>query len=110
MIHSGKTSSVLLIGTAKSDARGSVSKLRWSVLGFCLSILPKINILALGIAALVVYIIIPKINLSSSERAEIYSQHPALYTKYYRKTAKTVRLLSILCGWSIGKICIVFLI
>lgn len=108
MKHSVKTSSALLITHAKTNARKSVSKLRWGVLGICLSFLPKVNILALGITILVVYILIPKIDLSTSERVEIYSQHPALYTEYYRKTAKTVRLLSVFCGWIIGVICLVF--
>ncbi len=108
MKHSVKTSSALLITHAKTDARKSVSKLRWGVLGICLSFLPKVYILALGITILVVSILIPKIDLSISERVEIYSQHPALYTEYYRKTAKTVRLLSVFCGWIIGVICLVF--
>ena len=108
MKHSGKTSSALLSSTAKSDARRSVSKWRWGVFGLCLSFLPIVNILALVLAVLVVYILIPQIDLSASERVEIYSQHPALYTLHYRKTAKTVRFLSILCGWIIGVICLVF--
>ncbi len=101
------TSSALLINTAKSDARRSVSKWRWGIFGLCLSILPKINILALAIVVLVVYILIPRIDLSISKRVEIYSQHPALYTMHYRKTAKIVRLMSIFYGWIIGVICIV---
>ncbi len=110
MKHSGKTSSVLLISAAESDARSSVSKWRWGILGLCLSILPKINLLALVIAVLVVYILIPKIDLSTSSQVEIYSQHPALYTLHFRKTAKIVRSMSIFCGWIIGVICIVFFI
>lgn len=107
MKHSDKTSLAMLISTAKSDARKSVSKWRWSVLGLCLSFLPKINIPALCIAILVVYILIPKIDLYISARVEIYSLHPALYTLHYRKAAKTVRLLSIFCGWIIGVISLV---
>ena len=108
MKHSKKTSSALLISTARLDARRSVSKWRWGVLGFCLSFLPIVNVVAVGIASLIAYLIGPKIDLSTTEKVEIYSQHPALYTLYYCKTAKTVRFLSILCGWIIGVICIVF--
>ena len=108
MKHSKKTSSALLISTARLDARRSVSKWRWGVLGFCLSLLPVINVIALGVVILVVFILLPRIDLSSSERVEIYSQHPALYAEYYRKTGKTVRVLSYLCGWLLGAICIVF--
>lgn len=104
MKHGNKTSLVLLITHAKTDARKSVSKLRWGILGICLSFLPKVNILALAITILVVSILKPKIDLSTSERVEIYSQHPALYTEYYRKTAKIVRFMSVFCGWLIGLI------
>ena len=105
MKQSDKTSSVLLIGTAKSDARKSVSKWRWGVIGLCLSFLPSIKFLVLGIVVLIAHILIPKIDLSTSERVEIYSQQPALYTASYRKTAKTVRFMSIFYGWLVGVIC-----
>lgn len=103
-----KTSSVLLITHAKAAARKGVSKLRCLLLGFCLGFLPKVHILALGIVIFVVYILKPKIDLSTSEQVEIYSQHPALYTEYYRKTAKKVRFMGVFFGWIIGLICLVY--
>lgn len=108
MEHSNKTSSALLISTARLDARRSVSKWRWSVLGFCLSFLPVVNVVAVGIASLIAYLIEPKIDLSTTEKVEMYSQHPALYTGQFRKRARIVRIVSILCGWGIGIICVVF--
>lgn len=109
MRYSNKTSSTLLISAARLDARRSVSKWRWGVLGICLSFLPIIGVISLCVVLLVVYILIPKIDLSTSEKVELYSQHPALYTVHYRKTAKTVRVLSCLFGWIFGALCIVFL-
>lgn len=108
MKHSGKTSLALLIGTARSDARKSVSKWRWIVLGFCLSFVPVVNVVAVGIVVLTAYLIIPKIDLSVSEKVEIYSQHPELYTEQFRKTSRIVRIVSIFCGWIIGVICLDF--
>ncbi len=97
-----EASSTLIIRTAQTDARENVSKWRWGILGMCLSFLPFINVLALGIIAAFVYFSIPKIDLSVPERVKIYSQHPALYTKQYRKTAKKLRFINILCGWTVG--------
>ena len=96
------TSSGLIIGTAQNDARKNVSKWRWGILGMCLSFLPILNLLAPGIAATFIYFSTPKIDLSTPERVEIYSKHPALYTERYRKTAKMLRFMYILCGWIAG--------
>ena len=108
MEHSDKSSSALIVSAAKADARRSVSKLRWGTLGFCLSFLAGINVVALCPTVLFAYLLIPKIDLSTSEKVRVYSQHPALYTAEYRKTAKKVRVMNILCGWGFGIICIVF--
>ena len=96
------TSSIPIIRAAQTDARKNVSKWRWGILGICLSFLPFFKIFVFGIAAAFVYLIIPKIDLSAPERVRIYSQHPALYTEQYRKAAKRLRFMYILCGWIIG--------
>jgi hypothetical protein len=96
------TSSTLIIRTAQTDARKNVSKWRWAILGICLSFLPFFKILVLGMAAAFVYLLIPKIDLSLPERVQIYAKHPALYTTQYRKTAKMLRFMYILCAWIIG--------
>lgn len=108
MKHSKKRSAALLISAARLDARRSVSKWRWSVLGFCLSFLPVVNVVSVGIASLIAYLIRPKIDMSTSEKVEVYSEHPALYTEQFRKMVRIVRIVSILCGWVIGLICVVF--
>ncbi|MCE2400893.1 hypothetical protein J4G08_08410 [Candidatus Poribacteria bacterium] len=97
-----ETSSTLIIRTAQTDARKNVSKWRCGILGICLSLLPFFKIFVLGIAAAFVYLLIPKIDLSLPERVQIYSKHPALYTEQYRKTAKMLRCLYIICGWIVG--------
>ena len=102
MVKTIGTSSTQIIRTAQTDARKNVSKWHWRILGICLSFLPFINLLALGIASIFVYLLIPKIDLSTPERVQIYFKHPALYTKQYRKTAKKLRFINILCGWTIG--------
>ena len=109
MKNRAEIASAVLIRTAKADARRDVSKWRWRTFGIGLCIVSVINIVLLGIAILFVYLKIPTINLSSPERVNVYSQHPALYTKYYRKTLKTLRTLNIFCGWIIGIIIILFL-
>ncbi len=96
------TSSTPIIRAAQTDARKNVSKWRWGILGICLSLLPFFKIFILGIAAAFVYLLIPKIDLSTHERVQIYSKHPALYTEQYRKIAKMLRFMYILCGWIIG--------
>lgn len=109
MINKNELSSAVLIRVAQADARRDVSKWRWRTFGVGLSILPVFNFVVLGIVILIVYLIIPTIDLSSSERVNVYSQHPALYTQYYRKTAKTLRAMNIFCGWIIGIIIMLFL-
>lgn len=97
-----ETSSALLIRTAQADARKSVSKWCWVILGTCLSCLPYINVLALVLAIVAIGYSIPKINLSTPERTRIYSQYPALYTVQYRRTARKLRLMCMLWGWIAG--------
>lgn len=97
-----ETPSTLIIRTAQTDARKNVSKWRWGILGICLSLLPFFDIFVFGIASAFVYLLIPKIDLSEPERVRIYSQHPALYTEQYRKTAKMLRFMYILYGWITG--------
>ncbi|MDE0088327.1 MAG: hypothetical protein OXU23_21575 [Candidatus Poribacteria bacterium] len=97
-----RTSSKQIIISAQTDARKNISKWHWRILGICLSFLPFINLLALGIASAFAYLLIPKIDLSTPERVQIYSKHPALYTEQYRKTAKKLRFINVLCGWTIG--------
>ena len=97
-----QTSSTLIIRTAQTDARRNVSKWRWGTLGICLSLLPFFKIYVFGIAAVFVYLSVPKIDLSTPERVRIYSEHPALYTEQYRKTAKKLRFIRIFCGWIAG--------
>lgn len=104
MANTTGTPSALLISTAKMDARKSVSKWRWVTLGVSVSCLPVINLSAFGIVVVFAYLLIPKIDLSTPERLQIYSEHPARYTEQYRKTAKKLRILSIFCGWVIGMI------
>ncbi len=108
MANTTEVSSELLIRVAQADARRDASKWRWRTFGIGLCIVSVINIVLLGIVILFVYLIIPTIDLSSPERVNIYSQHPALYTKYYRKTAKQLRSMNILWGWTLGIIIIIF--
>ncbi|MYF98442.1 hypothetical protein F4212_04810 [Candidatus Poribacteria bacterium] len=108
MANTTEISSELLIRVAQADAQRDVSKWCWMVFGMCLSILPVINVVLLVIAILIVNLLIPKIDFSLPERVGIYSQHPALYTDRYRKTAKRLRSMHILCGWTIGIIIIIF--
>ena len=108
MANTTEVSSELLIRVAQADAQRDVSKWCWMVFGMCLSILPVINVVLLVIAVLIVNLLIPKIDFSSLERVRIYSQHPALYTEQYRKTAKRLRSMNILRGWTIGIIIIIF--
>ncbi len=96
------TSSALLIRIAQADARRNVSRLCWCVLGICLGFLPFINVLAFSVAIVIMCLLVPKIDLSTPERVEIYSQDPALYTEQYRKTVKKLRFMNILSGWIIG--------
>ena len=102
MTNKIETPSTMLIRTAKADARKNVSKWRWGILGICLSFLPFIDLLALGISAAFVSRLVPKIDLSVPERVKIYSQHPALYTEKYRKTVKKLRFIYLFCGWTVG--------
>lgn len=109
MANTTEISSAVLIRIAQAEARRDVSKWRWRTFGMSLCLVPVINVVVLGIVILFVYLLIPTIDLSSPERVSVYSQHPALYTEQYRKTAKTLRAINIFCGWIIGIIIILFL-
>ncbi len=94
--------SALLIRVARVDASRSVSKWRWIVFGAVLSILPAINIVFLGISAVIMGTLTPKIDLSSPKRLTLYFENPACYTVEYQRTAKRLRCLRILYGWLAG--------
>ncbi len=108
MANTTEISSELLTRIAQADAQIDASKWCWMVFGFGLSILPVINVVLIVIAVIIVNLLVPKIDFSSPERVRIYSQHPALYTEQYRKTAKRLRSVNILWGWTIGIIIIIF--
>ena len=99
-----KISSALLIDVARADASRSVSKWRWAVFGALLSILPVINVVLLGISAVIVSTLTPKIDLSTTKRLTFYFQNPACYTAEYRRTAKRLRCMRTLYGWLVGVI------
>lgn len=91
-----------LIRVARVDASRSVSKWRWIVFGAVLSILPTINIVLLGISAIVMSALTPKMDLSTPKRLTRYFQNPACYTVEYQRTAKRLRCLRTLYGWLAG--------
>lgn len=91
-----------LIRVARADASRSVSKWRWILFGAVLSILPTINIVLLGISAIVVGALTPKIDVSSPKRLTLYFQNPAGYTVEYQRAAKRLRCLRTLYGWLAG--------
>lgn len=98
--------SASVIHVARTDALRSVSRLRWAAFGVILSIVPAVNIVLLGVNAVIVSVLTPKMDLSSSKRLEFYFQNPACYTTEYRKTAKRLRYMWTLYGWLAGVIII----
>lgn len=102
MTKTVELTSTMLRHAARMDARRSVSKWAWSLFGLILSVIPFIKVVALIVGCILVFLLIPKIDLSTPEQVRVYSQHPALYTEHYRKTAKMLRLITTLCGWLSG--------
>jgi hypothetical protein len=100
--------SASVIRVARLDASQSVSKWGWTAFGVALSIVPTINIVLLGISAVVVSILTPNMDLSSSKRLEFYFENPACYTAEYRKTTKRLRCMRTLYGWLVGVIVLSF--
>ena len=97
-----ETPSASLIHAARSDAARSVSKWRWTLFGVMLSIPPVVNIILFGISAIVLSVLTPTIDLSTSERRERYFRNPARYTAEYRHIAKRLRRMRTFYGWLIG--------
>lgn len=97
-----------LTDIARSDALQSVSGWRWTVLGVILGIVPAINVILLGVFTVIVSVLTPNIDLSSSKRLVFYFQNPACYTAEYRKTAKRFRCMRTLYGWLAGVIILNF--
>ena len=97
-----------LTTVARMDALQCVSRWRWTAFGVILSTVPAVNIVLLGVAAVIISVLTPKMDLSASRRLEFYFQHPALYTAEYRKTAKRLRCMWMLYGWLAGAIIINF--
>ena len=89
---------------ARADALQSVSGWQWTLFGVILGIVPTINVILLGIFTVIVSVLTPKIDLSSSKRLAFYFQNPAYYTVEYRKTAKRLRCMRTLYGWLAGVI------
>lgn len=97
-----------LTGIAQADALQSISRWRWTVFGVILGTVPIVNIVLLGISAVIVSFLTPNIDLSSSKRLAFYFQNPACYTAEYQKTAKRVRYMRTLYGWLAGVIILNF--
>ena len=97
-----------LVDVVRWDALQNVSRWRWTVFGVILSIVPVVNIILLGIAAVVISVLTPNLDLSSSNRLAFYFQNPAYYTMKYRKTVKRLRYMWTLYGWLAGAIIINF--
>ena len=97
-----KTSSTSLIYAARSDASRNVSKWGWTLLGVMLSVPPVVNIVLLGISAVVLNALTPTIDLSTPERRELYFQNPARYTVEYRHIVKRLRCMRTFYGWLAG--------
>lgn len=104
MAPEARISSASLIDVARVDASRSVSKWRWAVFGAILSILPVINVVLLGMGAVVISILTPKIDLSTTKRLTFYFQNPARYTAEYRRMARRLRCIRTLYGWLAGVI------
>lgn len=97
-----------LTDIARTDALRSVSRLRWAALGVILGIVPTVNVILFGVFVVIISVLTPKIDLSTSKRLAFYFQNPACYTVEYRKTAKRLRSLWILYGWLVGVIILNF--
>ena len=97
-----------LADVARLDALQSVSRLRWAAFGVVLSIVPAVSVVLLGVNAVIVSVLTPKMDLSSSKRLEFYFQNPACYTTEYRQTAKRLRSMWTLYGWLAGAVIINF--
>ena len=97
-----RISSASLIHAARADATHSVSKWCWTAFGAVLSVLPTINIVLLGVSAVVMSTLTPKIDLSTSKRLTLYFQNPACYTAEYRRTVKRLRCMRTFYGWLAG--------
>ena len=97
-----------LTDIARSDALQSVSGWRWTLLGVVLGIVPTINVILFGVFTVIVSVLTPNIDLSSSKRLVFYFQNPACYTVEYRKTAKRLRCMRTLYGWLAGVIILNF--
>ena len=93
---------------ARADALRSVSKVRWAVCGAILGMVPMLNVILFGVFTVIVSVLTPKIDLSTSKRLAFYFQNPAAYTVEYRKTAKRLRGLWALYGWLTGVIILNF--
>ena len=100
--------SASVIRVARLDASQSVSKWGWTAFGVALSVVPIINIVLLGISAVIVSVLTPNMDLSSSKRLELYFVNPACYTAEYRKTTKRLRCMWTLYGWLAGVIVLNF--
>ncbi len=99
-----KVPSASLIHAARSDASRNVSKWRWTLFGVMLSIPPGLNIILLGISAIVLSVLTPTIDLSTPEQRERYFRNPARYTVEYRRIAKRLRRIRTFYGWLMGVI------
>ena len=84
------TPSVSLTNAARADASRSVSKWRWTLFGMILSIVPIVNIILISISTIVLSVLTPPIDLSTSKRQALYFQNPARYTAEYRRNSKKV--------------------
>ena len=96
------TPSVSLTNAARADASRSVSKWRWTLFGIILSIVPIVNIILISISTIVLSVLTPPIDLSTSKRQALYFQNPVRYTAEYRRTAKRLRCLRTFYGWLAG--------
>ncbi|RKU08660.1 hypothetical protein C6503_22985 [Candidatus Poribacteria bacterium] len=72
--------------------------------GVILSIVPIINVILLGVITIVLRVLTPAIDLSTSKRQTLYFQNPARYTVEYRRTAKRLRCMQTFYGWLTGVI------
>lgn len=109
MTKTNKIPTVKLIYRAKIDARRNISIWLWIFIGLLIGLIPYIKIPLLILGCLLVYFLTPKINLSTPELIQRYSEHPALYTKHYRYRVKLIRLFNIFFGWVCGLIILSFL-
>lgn len=104
MSRMASTPPVSLTNAAQADASRSVSKWRWTLFGVILSIVPIVSIFLFGISVIVLRVLTPSIDLSTSKRQTLYFQNPARYTAEYRRVVKRLRCLWIFYGWLAGVI------